>query len=174
MIKKIYVNNIGSLRDFSNDESPFPSGNIIIHGMNGSGKSQLSSVLQKISKLRNASQLGLSNIESTKSEIADYLIKRKSREVSSDENIEAKIDDFNFNIDVSKISVNYNGNFPKLFVFNEEYVLENRNSYPLTRNRTGVTRVLLTSYSSEYNLIASHPYPEGMSMLVTYSRVLYH
>jgi hypothetical protein len=125
MIKKIYVNNLGSLRDFSNYESPFPSGNIIIHGMNGSGKSQLSSVLQKISKLRNASQLGLSHIESTKSEIAGYLIKRKSREVSNQENIEAKIDDFNLNIDPAKFSVNYNGNFPRLFVFNEEYVLEN-------------------------------------------------
>lgn len=125
MIKKICINNLGSLRDFSNDESPFPSGNIIIHGMNGSGKSQLSSFLQKVSRLRNASQLGQSHIESAKSDIAEYLIKRKSREASKDENIEAKIDDFNFKIDVSRLSVTCNGNFPRIFVFNEEYVLEN-------------------------------------------------
>jgi uncharacterized protein YlbG (UPF0298 family) len=125
MIKNLFVNNLGSLRDFSNVESQFPKGKIIIHGMNGSGKSQLSSVLQKISKLRVADQIGQSHSENIKREFVDYFIKRKSREASSDANIEAKVDDFNFNIDVANRSVSYNGNFPKLFVFNEEYVLEN-------------------------------------------------
>lgn len=125
MIKKIFVNNLGSLIDFSNEESPFPSGNIIIHGMNGSGKSQLSSVLQKISKLKFANQLGQSHFENTKIEIVEYLIKRKSREANNDKDITAKIDDFSFNIDVKNTDINYNGNFPKIFVFNEDYVLEN-------------------------------------------------
>ncbi len=125
MIKNIFVNNIGILRDFSNYESPFPSGNIIIHGMNGSGKSQISSVLQKISKLKVANQLGQSHVASAEKEIAEYLIKRKSREISENDKIEAKIDDFALNIDVTKYSVSYRGNFPNLFVFNEEYVSEN-------------------------------------------------
>ena len=125
MIKNIFVNNIGSLRDFSNNESPFPNGNIIIHGMNGSGKSQLSSVLQKISKLRAANQLGQNYIDITNNEVTEYLIKRKSREVSSDVNIEARIDGFNLNIDAASHRISYNDKFPKLFVFNEEYILEN-------------------------------------------------
>lgn len=125
MIKSVFVNNLGSLREFTNTESQFPSGNIIIHGMNGSGKSQLSSILQKISKLRLANNLGQSLVESTENEIKEYLIKRKSKETSDNAKIEARIDSFELSIDVAKRSLIYKGNFPKLFVFNEEYVLEN-------------------------------------------------
>ncbi len=45
MINKVFISNVGSLVNFSNSEALFPTGHSIVHGMNGSGKSQLSSIL---------------------------------------------------------------------------------------------------------------------------------
>jgi len=56
MINKVSISNVGSLVNFSNSEALFPTGHSIVHGMNGSGKSQLSSILQKVSKLKDATQ----------------------------------------------------------------------------------------------------------------------
>lgn len=124
MIRHFYVNNIGSLREFSNEES-FPNKKIIIHGMNGSGKSQIASVFQNISKLRNAVESEQGQIDEVKSNVAEYLIKRKSKEINGNEFIEVKVDDFSLNIDIRTNQISYQGNFPKVFVFNDKYILDN-------------------------------------------------
>lgn len=124
MIRRLDINNIGSLRNFSNAES-FPNRKIIIHGMNGSGKSQLASVFQNISKLRAAVESEQSQIDDAKNDLAEYFIKRKSKELNDNEPIEVKIDDFSLKVDVRTKQVSYQGNFPKVFVFNDKYILEN-------------------------------------------------
>lgn len=124
MIKRFYINNLGSLREFSN-ETNFPSKKIIIHGMNGSGKSQIASVFQNISKLRNAVESEQGQKDEIKSKVAEYLIKRKSKEINSNESIEVKVDDFSLNVDIRTKQISYQGNFPKVFVFNDKYVSDN-------------------------------------------------
>lgn len=124
MIESFYINNIGSLREFSN-ETKFPTKKIIIHGMNGSGKSQIASVFQNISKLRSAVESKQGQIDEIKNNVAEYLIKRKSKEINGNESIEVKVDDFTLNVDIRTNQISYQGNFPKVFVFNDKYVSDN-------------------------------------------------
>lgn len=125
MIKHFSINNFGSLQGFSNSECLFPNGNIIVHGMNGSGKSQISSVLQKIAKLKTSSELGQSHLEATKKEIAEYFISRKTKENSTENKIQIKVDNFELSIDITSRVLTYSGQFPMLYVFNDNYISEN-------------------------------------------------
>lgn len=124
MIQHLDINNIGSLREFSNKES-FPNRKIIIHGMNGSGKSQIASVFQNISKLRNAVESEQGQIDVIKNNVAEYLIKRKSKEINDNKSIDVKVDDFTLSVDIRTNQISYQGNFPKVFVFNDRYILDN-------------------------------------------------
>jgi len=125
MIKQISIKNIGSLKDFNNNEVPFKRGNNIIHGMNGSGKSQITTVLNKVAKLKSIEQSETSEKNTKIKEIKDFLSKRKSRESSNEENIEVKIDNFNLTINTKNDELNYSETVPNIFVFNKDYVEKN-------------------------------------------------
>lgn len=136
MIKHFSINNFGSLQGFSNSECPFPKGNIIVHGMNGSGKSQICSVLQKIAKLKASIELGQSHFEATKKEIVEYFICRKTKENITENKIQIKIDSFELSIDIPTRDLSYSGHFPLLYVFNDNYILENVGDIVSLRDKT--------------------------------------
>lgn len=124
MIKKISISNIGSLVNFNNHAEPFPSGHIIIHGINGSGKSLLSSVLQNITRLRLSKEYDKNDQKKIENQVTSYLSSRKSKESSSND-IKIEIDGFSANINCSFLSITQNGAYPNVFVFNEDYVKKN-------------------------------------------------
>ncbi len=124
MIKIISIKNVASLVDFTNKESRFPNGNSIIHGMNGSGKSQLCSVLQRISKIRSSMSVSEQDTTRTKAEVAAFLISRKSKEAVTNE-IQVEIDDYSLKLNADTGEMAQSGNLPNMYVFNEAYVNEN-------------------------------------------------
>jgi hypothetical protein len=122
MIQTISINNFGSLINFSNDQCKFTKGKTIIHGMNGSGKSQICSIFRQVEKLKNIKSLTPDGIKIEEKNILDYIRTRISKEMSSDI-ISIKIDNYSVLIDTTKIT--QNGNAPDIFVFNDDYVNDN-------------------------------------------------
>jgi len=84
MIQTIKINNFGSLIDFSNDQYKFNCGKTVIHGMNGSGKSQICSIFRQVEKLRNINKLAPDKRKDEEKNILSYIRTRISKEASSD------------------------------------------------------------------------------------------
>jgi hypothetical protein len=124
MIRKIKVNNYGSLINFSNESSPFNKENAIIHGLNGSGKSQICTLLRQIERIRKIKTLEVNTRKNEEKEIIKYFKSRISKE-STSAIIEIAIDDYNISIDIHNDKIVENGNPPEIFVFNDDYVNEN-------------------------------------------------
>jgi hypothetical protein len=126
MIQTIRINNFGSLIDFSNDQCKFNRCKTIIHGMNGSGKSQICSIFRQVEKLKNINKLSPDKIKDEEKDILNYFRTRISKEASSDI-ISINIDNYSVLIDTNKIT--QNGDIPDLFVFNDDYVNDNIGDY---------------------------------------------
>lgn len=124
MIKKIEIENFGSLVSFSNLEAPFSSSDAIIHGMNGCGKSQICNALCEISLLNKSKSLPDAQREVIEQKVADFISSRLSKEATSHE-VAIKIDQYSLFIDTITKVIREEGNAPKVFVFNEQYVNEN-------------------------------------------------
>jgi len=122
MIQKISINNFGSLINFTNDQCKFSSGKTVIHGMNGSGKSQICSIFRQVEKLKNTRNLAPDKITDEEKIILNYIRTRISKEASSIA-ISINIDNYSALVDTNKIT--QNGNIPDLFVFNDDYVNDN-------------------------------------------------
>jgi len=122
MIKTININNFGSLINFSNVQCKFNKGKTIIHGMNGTGKSQICSILHQVEKLKNIKALTPDETENEEKNILNYIRTRISKEASSNK-ISIDIDNYSALIDTNKII--QNGNAPDIFVFNDDYVNDN-------------------------------------------------
>ena len=122
MIQTISINNYGSLINFSNDQCKFGKGKTIIHGMNGSGKSQICSIFRQVEKLKNIKTLTPDKMKDEEKRILDYIRTQISKEAAS-EKIIINIDDYSVLIDTKKIT--QNGNIPDIFVFNDDYVNDN-------------------------------------------------
>jgi hypothetical protein len=122
MIQTIGINNYGSLINFSNGQCKFGKGKTIIHGMNGSGKSQICSIFRQVEKLKNIKTLTPDKMKDEEKRILDYIRTRISKEAAS-EKIIINIDDYSVLIDTKKII--QNGNIPDIFVFNDDYVNDN-------------------------------------------------
>jgi len=126
MIQTIKINNFGSLIDFTNDQCKFSSGKTVIHGMNGSGKSQICSIFRQVEKLRKIQKLAPEKIKDEEKGILNYFRTRISKEALSDI-ISINIDNYSALIDTNKIT--QNDNIPDLFVFNDDYVNDNIGDY---------------------------------------------
>jgi len=126
MIKTININNFGSLINFSNVQCKFNKGKTIIHGMNGTGKSQICSILHQVEKLKNIKALTPEQMENEEKNIINYIRTRLSKEASSNK-ISINIDNYSALIDKNKIT--QNGNVPDIFVFNDDYVNDNIGDY---------------------------------------------
>jgi hypothetical protein len=126
MIKAIKINNFGSLIDFTNDQCKFSSGKTVIHGMNGSGKSQICSIFRQVEKLRKIQKLAPEKIKDEEKGILNYFRTRISKEALSDI-ISINIDNYSALFNTDKIT--QNGNIPDLFVFNDDYVNDNIGDY---------------------------------------------
>jgi hypothetical protein len=124
MIQKIEVNNYGSFIGFSNDTDKFPNQNVIIHGLNGTGKSQLCSILGQIASLRKSKQLSQQSKAEEEKKIAKKIASRLSKEAATSF-IDIGIDGYNLQIDVLTNRIIERGNLPDIYVFNDEYVYEN-------------------------------------------------
>jgi len=124
MIHKISINNYGSLINFSNDQNEFTSMNAVIHGMNGSGKSQICSILRQIEKINRAKLLEPNNKKDEEKSIIQYIGTRLSKETVS-KIVDVKIDKYSVSIDTANNRVTENGDTPDIFIFNEDYVNEN-------------------------------------------------
>lgn len=124
MIREININNYSSLRNFTNKHCKFSNENSVIHGLNGSGKSQICSVFNQIKKLKTIKSLEQKQQEKEKSDILKYIGARLSKE-SISTIIDIKIDEYNLLIDTSKNTITETGIAPDVFVFNEDYINEN-------------------------------------------------
>jgi len=124
MIRKISVKNFGSLVDFSNVDNEFTKQDAVIHGLNGSGKSQLCSIAFQIEKLRKSKSESPANRDTVERQVGKYLASRKSKE-TSDQTIQIEIDSYTLNVDVISSTIVESGSAPALYVFNEDYVREN-------------------------------------------------
>ena len=124
MIQNISINNFGSLINFSNDHCKFASGKTVIHGMNGSGKSQICSIFHQIERLKNIKILTPEKIKDEEKEIIKYIRSRISKETPS-AIVNINIDDYTAIIDIEKNKITENGNAPDIFVFNDDYVNDN-------------------------------------------------
>jgi hypothetical protein len=124
MLKNIEIRNFGSFVDFNNSEIPFPKGNIVMHGLNGSGKSQFCLILQLLNKYHNSKSLNDEEKETLKDEIITFLMNRKSKE-SESANIKIKVNSYSLTFNSITKDITFDGEFPIIDVFNEQYVLDN-------------------------------------------------
>jgi regulator of replication initiation timing len=124
MLHKISINNYGSLIGFSNEQNKFTGSNTIIHGMNGSGKSQICTMLHQIEQLKKIKTLGPNMIKEEEKKILKIIGSRASKE-SISRAIDIQIDNYNASFDLEKNRITENGVAPDIFVFNEDYVNEN-------------------------------------------------
>jgi len=123
-MQSISINNFGSLINFTNVQCKFPKGKSVIHGMNGSGKSQICSILHQIEILRNIKSLSPEKIKDEENKIINYICSRISKE-SSSSIVNIDIDDYSAIFDTEKKKITENGNAPDIFVFNDDYVNDN-------------------------------------------------
>jgi hypothetical protein len=124
MIQKISINNFGSLINFSNDQCKFVKGKTVIHGMNGSGKSQICSIFHQVEKMKNIKTLEPNKKRDEEKNILNYIRSRISKEATS-AIVDIKIDNYTLSIDTGKNMITENGDTPDIFIFNEDYVNEN-------------------------------------------------
>ncbi len=124
MVKNVTIKNIGSFVDFTNNQTPFLPGNAIVHGPNGSEKSQFCSLLQLMSKLNSVPENDQKKYRNVSDEIIDFAIAWKSKD-NNENTIEVQIDPFSLNIDVDSRTISSNGIMPQIHVFNETYVSAN-------------------------------------------------
>jgi len=124
MIREVNINNYGSLINFYNSQCKFSDDNAVIHGMNGSGKSQVCSIFSQIKKLKNTKSLEPNRQKEEEIKITKYIGARLSKESLSTV-IDIKIDDYSLSIDTVKNKITENGTAPDVFVFNDDYVNEN-------------------------------------------------
>jgi hypothetical protein len=124
MFYKISINNYGSLIRFSNEQNQFIKPNTIIHGLNGSGKSQICTILRQIEQLKKIKALEPNTVKEEEKKILKNINSRISKE-STSFIIEIKIDDYSASFDLEKSKITETGIAPDIFVFNEDYVNEN-------------------------------------------------
>jgi predicted nucleic acid-binding Zn-ribbon protein len=123
MFHKISINNYGSLIGFSNDQNQFTNSNAIIHGMNGSGKSQICTILHQIEQLKKNKILGPDTIKEEEKKILKLINSRISKE-STSRIIDVQVDNYSVSFDLEKNKITENGVAPDMFVFNDDYVNE--------------------------------------------------
>jgi hypothetical protein len=124
MIHRIYINNLGSLINFSNEQNGFVGKKAVIHGMNGTGKTQICSILQQIEKLKKSKILDVTKKKEEEKKILEFVSIRKSKE-SLTSIIDVKIDNYNASFDTKNYKITENGDIPDIYVFNEDYLNEN-------------------------------------------------
>ena len=124
MIKNISINNFGSLINFSNNQCVFQSGKTVIHGMNGSGKSQICTILRQIEKVKKSKTLPSEKTKDELKNISKFIITRISKEASS-AIISININDYSFTVDSKSNKISENGSVPDFYVFNDDYVNDN-------------------------------------------------
>ncbi len=124
MIRKIMISNYGSLVSFNNDDSLFTKNGVIIHGLNGCGKSQICSVLNQVSKLKKAKDEQATVRTEVERKVIRYLCSRISKEAESSD-IEISIDNYSLLINSSQQTFVERGDAPDVYVFNDDYVKEN-------------------------------------------------
>lgn len=119
MIKSVKISNIGSLVSFDNTGSEFNSKRCVVHGLNGSGKSQLCGLLSRIARLR-------TNINAVPADtdLINFAKERLSKEATNTQ-VEVKLDSTNIIIETDGGRVGISGKMPHLHVFNEEYLATN-------------------------------------------------
>lgn len=123
MVKKIQIQNFGSFVDFNNTEARFTKGKSIVHGMNGSGKSQLSSLLQYVGRLSTLDS-GATEYDLLKKELIEFAIARKSKE-NEEQIVKVILDDCSISIDTVNQDISISGELPKVYVFDDQYVSRN-------------------------------------------------
>jgi len=124
MIKKISINNYGSLVNFANEESLFTKNGAIVHGLNGCGKSQICSILDQVSKLKTAKNEQTVIRSDIEKKVVRFISSRISKEAESSD-ITISIDNYTLSINTNKQSFVERGDAPDVYVFNEEFVKEN-------------------------------------------------
>lgn len=124
MIHRIYINNLGSLINFSNEQNEFAGKKAVIHGMNGTGKTQICSILQQIENLKKSKLLDVTKRKEAEKKILDFVTTRKSKEALTSI-IDIKIDNYNASFDTKNYKITENGDIPDIYVFNEDYLNNN-------------------------------------------------
>jgi len=123
-MRKISINNYGSLINFSNEQNEFTSMDAVIHGMNGSGKSQICAILRQIEKIKKTKLLEPNKKKDEDKAIVYHIGTRLSKEASS-KIVDIKIDNYTVSIDTANNKITETGEVPDIFIFNEDYVNEN-------------------------------------------------
>lgn len=124
MINKLYVTNYGSLVNFSNEDNQFNSQNAVVHGLNGSGKSQICLALRQISKIRKSKIESAINRTEIERQIKKFLASRLSKEALTP-SIKITIDNYSLSLNTETLVLAEDGNPPDIYVFNENYIDEN-------------------------------------------------
>jgi AAA domain len=124
MIKSIEITNLGSFVRFTNNEATFEQGGAIIHGMNGSGKSQLCSLLQLVGRLSRVPERDQNRFRRAQQEIVQFVTKRKSKD-NDESTVTVHLDACSIEIDTANGAIATDGPLPSIFVFNDDYVASN-------------------------------------------------
>lgn len=124
MLKNVKIKNLGVFVNFDNSDIEFPKGNIVMHGLNGSGKSQFCLIMQLLNKYHNSKSLNEEEKEAVKEDIVSFLGKRKSKESESD-SISIIVNNYTLNFNSITKAISFDGEFPQINVFNEHYVQDN-------------------------------------------------
>lgn len=124
MIKKIEIKNYGSLVNFNNNDCLFTTSGAIVHGLNGCGKSQICSVLNQVSKLKQSKNEQASIRGDVERKAVKFISSRISKEAES-ANIAIAIDNYTLSVDTNNQTFIERGDAPDVYVFNEDYVKEN-------------------------------------------------
>jgi hypothetical protein len=124
VIKELAISNLGSFVEFTNELAPFSRGAAIVHGMNGSGKSQFCSLLQLAGKLARIPQNDVTGLRRASAEIIDFAKRRKSKDNSQD-TVTIRINSSTLEIDTLGGKLSKSGTLPRVYVFNDDYVATN-------------------------------------------------
>lgn len=124
MIKSIEIKNVGSFVEFTNNETPFVKGMAVVHGMNGSGKSQLCSLLQLIGNLARIPKQDQNRRRRASENIVTFVSKRRSKDTNANI-VSIQIDSCLIRIETKTGSISIDGTLPPIHVFNDDYVTLN-------------------------------------------------
>lgn len=124
VIRTVKVRGVGSFVDFSNENARFDSSHCVVYGLNGSGKSQLCSLLGHVGRLGTQESAGRGEAEDARDRLSDYCSARVSKENQAGE-VDLEVDQFKIHLSASERVIHAHGVPPRIHVFSEEYVVAN-------------------------------------------------
>lgn len=125
MLRSIKIKNVGCFVDFTNEQARFSKGASVVHGMNGSGKSQLCCLLQLLGRLSSVPDSDSEEYQKALTGLVDFVAKRKSKE-SEDKRAVLEVDSCRITVDTDKRAIkDRQGEIPDIHVFNDKYIKKN-------------------------------------------------